>query len=729
MCAILGYFGQEKHATEKHATTRALAGLAVMKERGKNGAGIATEKRIYHADSPAALKRPLRSERCRCVLGHLLHSVVNRVYEPLEGRHGVLVANCEIYNWKELAAKHRLKAKNDAHLLLLLLEKNEISNVISNVKSNLKKTLDELDGVYAFAYWAGNQVLLARDLLGVKPLWYSLDDGSFSFASEKKALLAMGCHDVKEQNPRTVLMYDMEKKKLSEQKLSFFSLSTFLKKKKQTMQKELQGLLTNAVAKRIPDERFGILFSGGVDSALIAVVAKALGVPFTLYTAALREKGLKEAEDLFWAKKVAKQLGMRHKTVFLSLGQVRDKLRKVVPLIEDNNVVKAGVGLAFYAACEQARKDGVRIMFSGLGSEELFAGYERHRQSSDVNKECLSGLRKMYERDLYRDDVVTMNNSIELRLPFLDRALLRYALRIPSTHKLQARGDKLIMREVAELLGVPTDVAWRKKRAAQYGSSMDKAIGKLAKKERAASKSQYLSKFLDKGNVRLGILWSSGKDSCLAMHIMHEQGYALSCLITMVSKNPDSYMFHTPAVDIAPLQARALELPLIVQETLGKKERELADLKKALARAKKEHGVEGIVTGALFSTYQRDRIEKACDAVGLKIFTPLWHMDQGQELGLLLKKKMHVVISAVAGYGFDESWICRRINSKLIDELKALHDTYKINLAGEGGEFESLVLDAPLFRKRIELVDWCVAAGDRHVAQVVIKKAVLKGNA
>ncbi len=708
MCGIIGVFD------DNEAVVKTVKGLKIIYNRGKDGYGLAFGNETIRTKRLSSLGSSVKSARAKDCIGHCLHSVVGSVPQPLRGK-GVLVANCEIYNWKELDAKHKLGAVNDSDVVLKLLDRWGVGK--------LKKVLAELDGVYAFAYWRGDKVYVCRDIIGVKPVWYN-DHG---FCSERKALEKAGLSGLKELNPREVLVYDLRTRKIELSKRDFFKTKPVLKNSKEAIRRELAGLMVDAVAKRIPDQKFGILFSGGVDSTLIAQVCKELGVDFTCYTAALEpEKGGKQAEDLEEAKKAAKKMGLKIKWKTIKLDEVEKYLKKVVPLIEDNNVVKVGVGLTFYVACEMARKDRIKVIFSGLGSEELFAGYERHKNSYDVNDECVSGLLKMYERDTYRDDVITMNNNLELRLPFLDKKLAAYSLRIPAKYKLDEKQNKKIIREVAEDLGVPREFAQRRKRAAQYGSRFDKALEKLAKHSGMKSKSAYLDRFYS-GNPVLGVLFSSGKDSAYAAWVMHKQNYPIRCLITLKSRNPDSYMFHTPNIDLAGLQAKAMNIPIIVQETAGEKEKELADLKNAIERAKKEYGIEGVVTGALYSNYQRERIEKICDSLGLKIFSPLWHMDQEKEMRQLVKEGFEVILSSIAAEGLDKSWIGRKLTDKDIEKLVALHKKIGFHVAGEGGEFESLVLDGPMFRKRIEILDSEIVSESENVARFVVKKAELKG--
>ena len=504
-------------------------------------------------------------------------------------------------------------------------------------------------------------------------------------------------------------------------------------KQLEKMQKELSGLLIKAVADRMPkkpSEKLGILFSGGVDSTLIAGICKQLGVDFTCYTAAVDEKdtGFEEAEDIVWAKKAAKKLGFKLTVKKISLKQSEENLKKLMNIIPNPNVVKAGVGLTFFTALEEAKKDRVNVIFSGLGSEEIFAGYERHLKAKDVNKECAAGLKEIHERDISRDEAIAKYFKMKLELPFLDNELVKYALRIPGRYKLSKDNNKLILRQAAEQLGVPEEFAYRKKKAAQYGSKFDRAILKLAKKAGFKLKAGYISSLIQKKNKeRIAALFSGGKDSTYALYLMKKNGYEISCLITMKSKNPDSYMFHTPNIDITSMQAEAMDIPLVTGYTKGEKEKELKDLENTIKKAKEKFGFTGIVTGALFSRYQKERVEKICNKLSLKCFSPLWHMSQEELMQKLIEEKFKVVISAVAGLGLSEKWLGKKIDSELLKKFKLLNEKYKINIAGEGGEFESLVLGCPLFREKIRIVKKKVIEDDEHTARMAVEKAEMEG--
>ena len=200
--------------------------------------------------------------------------------------------------------------------------------------------------------------------------------------------------------------------------------------------------------------------------------------------------------------------------------------------------------------------------------------------------------------------------------------------------------------------------------------------------------------------MKLGVLYSGGKDSTLALIKAKEQ-HKITCLITLISVNNESYMFHTPNIDITSLQAQAMHLPLVRVETAGEKEHELADLKKALALAQKKYNIEGVVTGAIRSTYQASRIQQACHELGIWCFNPLWLLDQEQLLHIVVASNITAIISGVFAEPLDESFLGKKLDLHLITQLCMLARKHSFNPAGEGGEIETTVLDAPVFHKKI----------------------------
>jgi len=238
----------------------------------------------------------------------------------------------------------------------------------------------------------------------------------------------------------------------------------------------LGKLIVSAVEKR-KASRVGIAFSGGVDSSLLALVCEKLGIKFFLYSV-----GLKGSKDLEKASVTALRNKWPIKIRILSLDELERVVRDVVKVTGDKDIVTVGVGSVNYSVFEMMKKDGVKIAFTGLGSEEIFAGYDRHKKAEDVNKESWVGLRGIWARDLVRDTKIADFFGVEVRCPYLDKELVRYAMQIDGKLKIHKGVEKYILRESAVSLGLSKEVAFRKKIAAQYGSGFVKGIDKIAKR-------------------------------------------------------------------------------------------------------------------------------------------------------------------------------------------------------------------------------------------------------
>jgi ABC transporter with metal-binding/Fe-S-binding domain ATP-binding protein len=204
--------------------------------------------------------------------------------------------------------------------------------------------------------------------------------------------------------------------------------------------------------------------------------------------------------------------------------------------------------------------------------------------------------------------------------------------------------------------------------------------------------------------MKLAVLFSGGKDSCFASQRAMEKE-EVACLITLISKNPESYMFHTPNIHLTEIQAKAIGLPLLIVETEGKKEEELKDLRRAIEKAKEKHGIEGIVTGALLSVYQATRVQKICNDIDLWCFNPLWQANQLEYVREFISSGFKAAISGVFAYPFDDSWLGKVIDEETLEELIKISEKFRISLTGEGGEFETFVFDGPIFKKRIEITE------------------------
>ncbi len=279
--------------------------------------------------------------------------------------------------------------------------------------------------------------------------------------------------------------------------ISYEKWSTYIDslRKKETIEdektaiSELKPILEKAIQKRIPNEKFGILFSGGVDSTLIAHLCKKHTNNFICYTV-----GIQGSRDVEFSSKVSNELKLNHKTKILSLKEAAKIFENTAKIFGKDliNIVNIGVGGVVLAAIELANKDKVKIFFSGLGSEEIFAGYQRHEKSDNINEECWGGLKTTWQRDFRRDYAISKHKKIKFLTPFLDKELIIAAMKIDSNLKIKSETKKYILRKVAEKLGLKKEFSFRPKIAAQYGSNFDKAISMIAKSKGFKYKREYL---------------------------------------------------------------------------------------------------------------------------------------------------------------------------------------------------------------------------------------------
>lgn len=201
--------------------------------------------------------------------------------------------------------------------------------------------------------------------------------------------------------------------------------------------------------------------------------------------------------------------------------------------------------------------------------------------------------------------------------------------------------------------------------------------------------------------MRVAVLATGGKDSALALYKVLNEDHEVKYLVSMIPLREDSWMFHYPNIRLVDLFAEAAEIQLVKAETLAVKEREVEDLKRLIEGI----DVDAIVSGAIASNYQKSRIEKICEQLRLKCIAPLWHKNPLDILKEILDLKFEVIITGVYAYGFSEEWLGRKIDEASVKALIELNKQYGVSLVGEGGEYETLVLDAPFFKKRIKIVE------------------------
>ena len=232
----------------------------------------------------------------------------------------------------------------------------------------------------------------------------------------------------------------------------------------------------------------GVIFSGGVDSSFLALllseIAKNTNLRITLYAV-----GIEGSKDIEAAKHAANQLNLPLKIKIVTEKIIRDNLASVVKAIGDDSLMKIGVGMTTYLATSMIKEDGIKVAISGQGADELFGGYKRYLKSfseGNLNLELREDIANMYHVNLERDDVCSMLNGVELRLPFLDKNLVELVLNIEDNKKIVSTDDNLrksFLRKLAFEEGLDYKIAYRPKKAAQYGTGIDKILRKKVLKD------------------------------------------------------------------------------------------------------------------------------------------------------------------------------------------------------------------------------------------------------
>ena len=268
-------------------------------------------------------------------------------------------------------------------------------------------------------------------------------------------------------------------------KLGFF-------RSKAAAKREIYAAITVAIKKRAnSSKRFGVLLSGGVDSSFIAFVLKKLGYKFPCFSV-----GISGSKDLAAARYAATKLKLRLILKEFTIADAEKIIKEAVKLLKTDDPVTIGVAATEIAALKLAAANKIKTLFNGLGSEEIFAGYQRHVTAKDVHAECWSGLKGMWQRDFLRDFKVATAFKATTLTPFLDKSVVVAAMRAKPEWKIYNSEKKLILREIAAAAGLHKSIAFRPKLAAQYGSGFDRALEKLAKKEGCSNKRDYLRHLL-----------------------------------------------------------------------------------------------------------------------------------------------------------------------------------------------------------------------------------------
>ncbi len=403
-------------------------------------------------------------------LGHTHLKVTGDLSQPVIHENKAIVYNGEIYNFGEF-----LPGTSDTEALAGVILKDGMDSFL--------KAAPSIDGEYAFAYYDGSRLLLARDPVGIKPLFYGESKDGFGFASEKKALMGMGMEKIKTLAPGHIF-YDGAQHDAT----GLPSCEPAITDEKTAID-ALDSALDKAVMARSHRDA-AVAFSGGVDCSVIGAMS---GLP-------LCTVGMEGSYDVKAAKKAAMLMGAekRHFVYEFDEKDVEEALPQVVYAVESADPMKVSIALPIYILAREARRSGFKVLLSGQGADELYGGYARYVEalrSGTLGKMLDHDLTHIAEVNLERDDAATMAHGVELRVPYLDLGVMAVARRTDPSLKVSFDGKdyirKYVLRKMSEKY-LPREVSYAPKKAIQYGTSAQKTIGKLAAKRNFKGINDYL---------------------------------------------------------------------------------------------------------------------------------------------------------------------------------------------------------------------------------------------
>jgi asparagine synthase (glutamine-hydrolysing) len=467
--------------------------LASMQHRGPDGAGFVIDGVCQRRPHLSDLE--LKGKRGTTALGHVRLAITGsgEGLQPFQSDDSKLslLHNGEIYNYRTLAAglEHDLSKAtgSDSEVLLHMISED----YSGDLGKTMRRVLPKLDGVYAIAVSDGRKTIIARDKIGVRQLYYYSVSGLVAFASEKKPLMALGGKNVDIRRLLPGHMMGIEGDSIVIE--SFWKPAMIRRpvsiSDPQKAIVEYDRVIRESIEKRIRGRsRVGIIYSGGIDSLLIAYLAKQMGVPLTCYASG-RDQG---ASDLDWARRTAGKFDFPIETRALSIDDIEELIPSIIQDIEDQSLNQVEVAIPIYASVRMAQEAGERVILTGQGADELFGGYPWY--SNIVDREgydefverswedaCL-----LYKECLEREDKIAMAHSIELRVPFLDPQVFEFAFSIAPDLKIRRGRDavrKWVHREYCRWLGIPDEIAFRKKEAAQHGANVHSVFEELAVKD------------------------------------------------------------------------------------------------------------------------------------------------------------------------------------------------------------------------------------------------------
>lgn len=483
MFSIAGILSEDKKATGNLLIKM----MQVLAQGREQHVGICVEKACSYANRIEDLN--LSNLEGKIGIGGMwlkdCHESLQQEQPVIGDKGSAIVFNGQIYNQHEITNQVPCSHMNGGMAVKAILNLFEAHIKQATLIQAMKQTLAKLDGIYAIAILTRGKILIARDPVGVKALYLGKTEDAFAFASERKALWSLRIQHPILVNPRQIVILDPK---------SMQQHSSGLELKRtppstiplDDARKNLRELLYTAIKKLIGIGELGILFSGGLDSSILAKIGKDLEADIVLYCA-----GVSNSKDLVHARHAAAILDLPLHIVQLDLDTVESALPQILMALEEPHPMNLAIAIPLFFATQLAKREGKVIVLCGQGADESLGGYRRY--ISILETEGYIELHSSLQNDVFglsiglqREYAISTATRVEFGFPYLDRIVLQFLLQLPTEYKIFKENSnyirKHILRLVAKDLGLPAQIYKCPKLATQFGAGTHKALDVLAAK-------------------------------------------------------------------------------------------------------------------------------------------------------------------------------------------------------------------------------------------------------
>jgi len=461
--------------------------LETLTHRGRDAFGIASPHKIVVKGSLEELRKE-RIDSCT-LIGHSLAKIFPRdEAQPVKYQDSTLAFDGRLF---------------PAHT------KSEVNSLVEKLMNSADKAahlIRKFNGAYVLAFAEDERIVVGRDAVGTRPLYFGENENLCAVASERKALWKIGIIDAGSFSPGNLAVIDEGgfrfevAKTITQTSLQRLDLKTAAQKLKQVLLQSTKGHVSDL-------KEVAVAFSGGIDSSIVAFSAKLCHVDVHLVCVSLEE-----TKESVFAERAATALDLPFYHIAYSIADLEEILPKVLWLIEESNPVNVGIATPTFWVAEQSSKLGLKVLMSGQGGDEAFGGY--HRYLEEYERHGSAGLQRKiyrdtvssYESNFQRDNKVCVFNNVELRTPLTDLKVVQFALGLPTELKINSPQDMLrkrVLREAGRELGIPKFIVEKPKKAIQYTTGVSKAMKELAKKE-GLTLQRYLKRIFLKAYGMLG---------------------------------------------------------------------------------------------------------------------------------------------------------------------------------------------------------------------------------